>query len=179
MQSADTSQNFFELFGIEPAFDIDRVQLQDRQRQLQSSFHPDRHVNAGEREKRVAIQMASWINQAHDVLKDPVKRARYLLELNGADIPDDSATTSDTAFLMEQIELREQVETCREREDGLEFSRSIESQLRHRADELAAAFVTAFDNAEFPTAVEAYRKMQFIQRIQHQLDELQFELEDF
>ena len=178
MQSPDPGQNYFELFGIEPTFDIDREQLQSRQRHLQSSYHPDRHVNASERDKRLSIQMASWINQAHEVLKDPVKRARYLLEINGADIPDDSATTADAAFLMEQLELREQVESCREREDGLDFSYAIENQLAERGKQLAQQFVSAFDGGDFTRAVDAYRKMQFIQRIQQQLGELQFELED-
>ena len=178
MQSPEPGQNYFELFGIEPVFDIDRAELLSKQRELQSNYHPDRHVNASERDKRLSIQMASWVNQAHDVLKDPVKRARYLLELQGADIPDDSATTSDTAFLMEQIELREQVESCREHADGLTISYDIEAQLAKRADQLASQFVDAFQNNDYSPAVEAYRKMQFIQRIQHQLGELQFELED-
>ena len=178
MQPPEQGQNYFELFGIEPAFDIDREQLQVKQRELQSSFHPDRHVNASERDKRLSIQMASWVNQAHEVLKDPVKRARYLLEMSAAEIPDDSATTSDTAFLMEQIELRERVDSCRERDDGLELSWQIEKELAARGEALARQFVLAFDDNNLTTAVETYRKMQFIQRIQHQLSELQFELED-
>ena len=61
-----------------------------------------------------------------------VKRSRYLLEISGADYPDDSATTSDAAFLMEQIELREAVEACRQDPDGLAGSEKIEARLRQR-----------------------------------------------
>ena len=120
MQSPDLSQNYFELFGLEPAFDIDRERLQQQQRSLQASYHPDRHVNASERDRRLSMQLASWINQAYETLQDPVKRTRYLLEISGAEIPDDSTTTADTEFLMEQIELREQVDACRQHEDGLQ-----------------------------------------------------------
>lgn len=178
MQSPDPGQNYFELFGIEPSFHIDRDRLQAEQRRLQSMYHPDRHVNASDRDKRLSIQMASWVNQAQEVLLDPVKRARYLLEISGADIPDDSTTTSDTAFLMEQIELREQVDACRGQEDGLQQSFKIETQLDQRSRELAEQFVGAFDGQDFSAAVTAYRKMQFIQRIQQQLGDLQFELEE-
>jgi molecular chaperone HscB len=118
------------------------------------------------------------VNQAYETLQDPVKRSRYLLEINGADIPDDSTTTSDTEFLMEQIELREQVESCRQGEDGLQRSDQIEAGLAHRASELAAEFVSHFEAAQFDQAIASSQKMQFIQRIQQQLSELQFELED-
>jgi molecular chaperone HscB len=178
MQSPDLSQSYFELFGLKPAFAIDLKQLQVEQRRLQASYHPDRHVRASDRDKRLSIQLTSWINQAYETLRDPVKRSRYLLEISGADFPDDSSTTSDVGFLMEQIELRESIETCRQDPDGLARSEQIEASLRQREQELARDFVTGYEAADFDAAINASRKMQFIQRIQQQLAEIQFELED-
>ena len=80
---------------------------------------------------------------------------------------------------MEQIDLREQVESCRHAEDGLQRSDKIEARLAHRANELAAEFVSHFEISEFDKAMASSRKMQFVQRIQQQLGELQFELEDY
>ena len=177
MQSPDLSQNYFELFGLPAAFDIDRARLQTEQRRLQATFHPDRHVTGSDRDRRMSVQVASWINQAYETLQDPVKRARYLLEIRGAEIPDDSATTSDTGFLMEQMELREQMEGCRDHAEGLELSHRLAEQLAQRGNELARAFVDALESGDLARATEASHKMQFIQRIQAQLDELQFELE--
>jgi molecular chaperone HscB len=177
MQSPDLSQSYFELFGLPAAFEIDRARLRSEQRRLQADYHPDRHVNGSDRDRRLSVQVASWINQAHETLQDPVKRARYLLEISGAEIPDDSATTSDTAFLMEQIELREEIETCRGGADGLQRSQQVAEQLVHRADVLAVEFVASFTADELVKATQISHKMQFIQRLQLQLDELQFELE--
>jgi molecular chaperone HscB len=179
MQSPDLSQTYFKLFGMNPVFDIDCSRLHAEQQRLQATYHPDRYVSASERDKRVSVQVASWVNQAYATLQDPVKRSRYLLEINGVDIPDDSTTTSDTEFLMEQIELREQVESCRHGEDGLQRSDEIEARLTQRANELATEFVSYFGTSEFDKAIVSSRKMQFVQRIQQQLSELQFELEDF
>ena len=164
---------------MNPVFDIDCSRLHAEQQRLQATYHPDRHVSASERDKRVSVQVASWVNQAYETLQDPVKRSRYLLEINGVDIPDDSTTTSDTEFLMEQIELREQVESCRHGEDGLQRSDEIEARLTQRANELAREFVSYFETSEFDKAIVSSRKMQFVQRIRQQLSELQFELEDF
>lgn len=177
MLSPDFSQNYFELFGLPASFELDRAQLHSAQQRLQGEFHPDRFVNAGDRQRRVSVQMAAHINQAYAILRDPVRRARYLLEINGADLPDESATTSDTAFLMEQLELREAIESCRDSDDPLRECAQIEDRLAQSANELAANFVDCFGRGDYDRAAETSRKMQFIQRLQQQLSELQFELE--
>ena len=121
---------------MKPVFDIDNSQLHAEQQRLQAMYHPDRYVTSSERDKRLSVQVAAWVNQAYETLQDPVKRSRYLLEISGIDFPDDSTTTSDIGFLMEQIELREQVESCREGEDGLQRSDEVEARLAQRAKEL-------------------------------------------
>jgi len=178
MQSPELNQNYFELFGLKPVFDIDYVELHARQQRMQAVYHPDRHVGAGDQERRLSVQMASWVNQAYETLHDPVKRSRYLLEINGVSLPDDSATTADAAFLMEQIDLREAVEACRHGDNGLERSQDIEAKLKQRADQLAQEFVADFSAQRYQAAIDSCRKMQFVQRIQQQLAELQFELEE-
>ncbi len=178
MQSPDFRQNYFELFGIRPAFDIDPAALHATQQRLQANCHPDRFANASSREKRLSVQTAAWVNQAFDTLRDPVKRSRYLLELEGGQLPDDSATTSDGAFLMEQLELREALERCRDADDGLAQCDAIGTTLGRRMRELEQAFVTHFEAREFDAAAAVSHKMQFIQRLQQQLAELRFELED-
>ena len=124
------------------------------------------------------MQMAARVNEAYETLRDPVRRSRYLLEISGAELVDESATTSDTAFLMEQIELREALDECRKASDGLNRCDAIEAKLAKRADELAQDFVHCLDQPDLDAAQDRSRKMQFIQRIQQQLSELRFELED-
>ena len=178
MQSPAAAQNYFELFDLSPDFEIDVSRLQAAQQRLQAVHHPDRHVGADAAARRASVQMAALINQAFETLRDPVKRSRYLLEINGAELPDDSATTNDAEFLMEQLELREALEACRDSEAPLQCCEKLDSSLRHRAGELAGAFVGELDAGRLDAAVDYSRKMQFIQRIQHQLSELQFDLEE-
>jgi molecular chaperone HscB len=178
MQSPDPGQNYFELFGLKPGFDLNTDQLHSEQQRLQSIYHPDRYISASDRDKRTSVQLASWVNQAYETLRDPVKRSRYLLEIGGAELPDDSQTTSDTTFLMEQLELREEIDACRNAENAMQQSEAIESRLSQRANELAAQFVTAYEARDLDLAQVNSQKMQFIQRIHQQLTELQYELED-
>ncbi len=178
MQVLDFKENYFDLFDIKTSFEVDKTALNIRQQQLQAMFHPDRYVSASEQDKRLSVQQASWVNEAYQTLKNPVKRARYLLEVSGLVLNDESQTTSDVTFLMEQIELREQLEACRTHQDPLSRCDQIEAALNSRAQNLSDEFVQFFESGDLNTARLISRKMQFIQRIQEQVAELQFELEE-
>ena len=62
MQSPDFNQTYFELFGLEPTFALDRERLLAAQQGLQSSYHPDRHVNGNDRDRRLSVQIAARQN---------------------------------------------------------------------------------------------------------------------
>ena len=178
MQVLDLKENYFELFGLEPGFEVDKSLLQGKQQLLQAEYHPDRFVNASEQDKRLSVQQAAWVNEAYQTLSNPVKRARYLLQLGGLELNDETETTSDTTFLMEQLELREQLDDCHNQEDPLAACDQIEAKLKLRAQQLAGDFVENFEAGKLEVARLISRKMQFIHRIQEQLMELQYKLED-
>lgn len=171
----------FELFGLAPAFRVDRAQLDSVYRELQRTAHPDRFVNASDTERRVSAQQATQINEAYQVLKDPLRRGRYLLELAGIDHNDEHRTTRDARFLMEQMELREALAEVRAAPDR--FAALGEIQLRIEA-ELAALTGTVGElldapgNNELARAGEVLMKMQFYRRLQDEAVELEVEFED-
>lgn len=178
MQSLDLKQNYFDLFGIDVGFDIDRAVLRARQQKLQAKFHPDRFVTGSDHEKRLSVQQASWVNEAYQTLVDPVKRSRYMLKLAGVEVNDESETTSDTDFLMEQIELREELDACRSHSEPLQQCDALELKLQGKLQALAKEFVDNYQAGQLDQAMVISRKMQFIQRLQDQVSELQLELEE-
>ncbi len=107
-------ENYFELFGLPSRYDLDPISLEQTWRALAAKVHPDRHINASPAEKRVVMQWASTINEAYRVLKTPLSRARYLCEQAGCDLQTESNTRMDAAFLMQQMEWREQLDDARD-----------------------------------------------------------------
>jgi len=178
MQTLDLKQSYFELFGQDLRFDLDLQQLHSEQQRLQAIYHPDRFVTASEQEKRLSVQQASWINEAFETLSNPVKRARYMLELSGLELNDDSETTSDAAFLMEQISIREEIDECRSDADPLSCCDQIAAKLRSKVEQFGSEFITSYDQGELDAARLSSRKMQFVQRILDQLTDFQIELEE-
>ncbi len=102
-------QDFFSLFGLprQQALDADKLEL--LYRDIQAQVHPDKHAHLADSDKRLAMQWATHVNEAYQTLKDPLKRARYLLHLAGHDVGLESNTAMSGAFLMEQMNLRETV----------------------------------------------------------------------
>ena len=106
-------KNFFELFNIDIAVDINKSELDEKVRVLQSKFHPDKYANGSDFEKRLALQISSHINDGYKVLGDIVLRIDYILKINNF-VKDESKTINDIEFLQEQIEYSELVETLKE-----------------------------------------------------------------
>lgn len=178
MKMLDLTQSYFELFKQSLSFEINLAQVHENQQQLQAEFHPDRFVNASDQDKRLSVQQASWVNEAYQTLVNPVRRARYMLEVSGLDIKDESETTSDIEFLMEQIALREQIEVVRDKPEPLQECDNIIKHLKQRSKEISDDFSQKFESGDLETAKLVSRKMQFVQRIFEQVRDLQFQLEE-
>ncbi|MEZ5690953.1 MAG: Fe-S protein assembly co-chaperone HscB [Rickettsiales bacterium] len=99
---------YFSLFNLNPAFDIDISNLESEYFKAQRLFHPDRFIGKSAEEKIQALQKSADINKAYDVLKNPLKRAQHLLELQGIIVGTDKDSVKPAnELLMEVMELRE------------------------------------------------------------------------
>ena len=101
---------YFTLLDILPAFDIDQEVLEESYFREQRKNHPDRFVGKPDQERMDALQRSSDINMAFDTLKDPLKRAQYLLLLQGIYVGTEKDTVKPSQELLTEImELRESV----------------------------------------------------------------------
>jgi len=168
----------FELFGLQPTFALDRTQLDLQWKSLQREAHPDRFASEGASAQRIAMQWSVRINEAYNRLKDPLKRAAYLCELNGAAVNAENNTSMPPAFLMQQMEWREALDDCKSIKAPASKIDALEKLLDEVTDSQSqvlkqmAALIDVDHN--FPAAVGQVRALMFIekfsQEVQHQLD---------
>ena len=174
----DFKQSYFELFGLPEKFDIDFTELNAKFRELQAKYHHDRFVNGSDNERLVAVQTTGLINEANETLKSSRLRARYLLTLKGVDFDDEIDTTSDGAFLMHQMEIREALEEVATAQDPLARIDDIGQEISGEADALKDEFVEQLESGNLDAAKEAVLKMKFFERLCQESKSITEKLED-
>jgi len=173
------TQNHFELFSLPQRYVLERAKLDARYRDMQRSVHPDRYASASDQEKRISMQQTTRINEAYEVLKDPLKRGRYMLELRGHAIEDQQTSHQDPVFLMQQMELRETLAGIREQDDPLQALDRLAQTVRGQYRTLVSELAQALDGgSEIERAVTLVLRMQFLKRLQEEVQELEADLED-
>ena len=162
LQSTD-----FELFGVPVQFAQDRAQLDARWKELQREAHPDKFAAQGAAAQRVAMQWSVRINEAYQRLKNPMKRASYLCELNGAQINAENNTAMPSDFLMQQMEWREALEDAESIDDLDKIA--LESTISGRK-QLLKIEQTLDQEKDFAAAAQQVRSLMFIERFASEVD---------
>jgi molecular chaperone HscB len=146
---------------------VDAVALERAYREIQARVHPDRFAQAGDAERRASLQWTTRVNEAYRVLKSPVQRAKYLLELNGVDLAFETNTQMPAEFLARQLELREALAEAREPAalERLQADvRRERRQLEHGIGELIDA------RRDFAAAADEARKLMFLDKLAAEID---------
>ncbi len=98
----------FSRLGLRVTFELADRDLDLAYFALQRHLHPDRFANKSAREKSLSQQQATAINDAYETLKEPLRRADYLVHLKGMGVfPEGCNLVNDQMLLMESMELRE------------------------------------------------------------------------
>lgn len=173
-----SSQNYFALFGLAPAFNIDLNFLDKQYRALQSEVHPDRFVSSSSSERLQSMQLATQANEAYRTLKNPTARARYLLQLQGVETLEESNTAMPGDFLMLQMEWREAAEDAEQAKDiaGLD---ALVATMHQTTSQLHKDLLHALVNhQQLNTAAEIVRKLSFIDKLREDVERSIERLED-
>lgn len=159
--------NDFELFEVPVQFAQDRAQLDARWKALQRQAHPDRFAAEGAVAQRVAMQWSVRINEAYQRLKDPLKRAAYLCELNGAPVQAENNTAMPAAFLMQQMAWREDLDDTHTAQ-GLQ---ALAEQVTAEQSRVMADLARLLDVVKDPVqAVGQVRALMFIERFMQEVN---------
>lgn len=170
----DISQNYFELFQLPLACRPDPGHLALKYRELQKAVHPDRFAGGAERQQRLAVQYAAYVNEAFATLKDPLKRFIYLLSLAGRTLNREQTAMVDPAFLMAQMALRERLAELADNPDPQLF-RQLTDEVEQALDELADEFARLWSRASpeaLDQAEKVVQKMQFMVKVAAELEPL-------
>lgn len=161
-------QNHFELFHLPAQFELDMTQLDRAFREVQGQVHPDKFVGNSSAEQRVAMQWATRANEAYQTLKNPLKRASYLCELHGVSLQTESNTAMPAAFLMQQMEWREELDESKQ--DATALHR-LEVNVRNAHDQQIKKIGAQLAQDDFHEAAQSIRQLMFLEKLSEELNE--------
>jgi molecular chaperone HscB len=166
IQPPDPAADHFRVLGIEPAYAVDLVALEQRYKDAARKRHPDKFARADQRARRASMAHSVRLNDAWKTLRDPVKRAEYLLSLAGIEVGSEEGTVKRAngvsleesggngsrvrvpvpqELLMEILELREALMDARVEGDEATVRRLAADVGKRRSDamdKVATAFAT-------------------------------------
>ena len=159
---------YFNLFQLEPSFNIDTEALEQTYRTLAARFHPDKFASASAFEQKQAVMMSSTINDAYRTLKSPIDRAAYLLKSQNIDADAPEHTSFSPEFLMQQMEWRETLMDA-QMEQNHDAIRALDQEIQEVQSNLYQDLQQAFENQDYESAAQWVRHGRFLNKLRNEI----------
>ncbi|MGK9173312.1 co-chaperone HscB [Yokenella regensburgei] len=170
--------DYFTLFGLPAHYHVDLPALTIRFQDLQRQYHPDNFASGTPAEQLASVQQSATINQAWQTLRHPLARAEYLLSLHGFDLGSEQHTVRDTAFLMEQLELREELDEIGTASDADRLE-AFAQRVKKLYDVRHQQMVEQFSREAWDDAADTVRKLRFLDKLRSSTEQLEEKLLGF
>ena len=164
--------SLYAVAGLPETYDLDVQALRTQVLALQKGLHPDRFANAEPAARRYSLEWSTRLNEALAILRDPLRRADYLLRRQGVDALGEQVKVADPELLMTQMVYRERLEDLVAARDlsGMEV-------LRQEVDTAVVGVVQRLRGllgilpcAEPEAAGAALRELQFLDKLLGEID---------
>jgi len=143
--------DYYDLFGLEPKLTLSVDDLQRRFYELSRLLHPDRFTRKLEIERQYSLDGSSFLNDGYRTLKDPLKRAQFVLSREGFDIGEQRSKDVPPELLEEVFELNMALEEMRGGDDSarpqLEQAETNFTRMMSEIDNQLESLFAKYDNA--------------------------------
>jgi len=160
--------NHFEVFDLEPKFEVDTQELSKSFKKLQFLLHPDKFATKDEKQKDYSADMSSLVNKSYAVLCDPLLRAEYLLQLVNISM-DESQMEMDPTFLAKVLDENQSIGDAETAEELQVLNQSNQKEF----DDTIKSFQSAYEKKEMITALRLFATAKFYRSMQDRIREKQ------
>jgi molecular chaperone HscB len=138
--------NDFDRLGLPVSFRIQPDELERAYLKLSRELHPDFFQLRSPEEQQQSLMLSAALNEAYATLKDPIRRAEYLLELRGGPSASECRDMPE-GFFEHVLELRMEIEELMEEDrlesaEGRELKARLELQRQESMQQVAELFET-------------------------------------
>lgn len=158
---------YFNLFNEDIKYDINTTQLRQKFLRLQAEYHPDKFSTKEDKEKLISEEISSIINKAYSTLLNPYERGLYMLQINNVSL-DESEIQLDAAFLGKIMDLNEEVEDIKSKNELNNF----ETRNSLEIDQLMSEVSSALSGQDYKSAKLSLQRMKYFISIRNRLKSL-------
>ena len=133
LQPMSKDLDYFTCIGLPRMLSLDAESLESRFYELSRVFHPDFFQNKTDTEQAISLGNSALLNTAYKTLKDPIRRAEYLVQLEAGAVKD-IRNTPPAELFEEILSLQEDIEEYRTFEAGQASARKEELWKKIQAD---------------------------------------------
>ncbi len=152
----------FARFGVEVTFDLDVAALDRLYFDLQRQLHPDRFATKSPKERALSQQQATALNDGYETLKDPLKRADYIVHLKGVNVlPEGCNLVQDQSILIEAMEMRERLASANTMADVGALSRETKAEI----DDVVTGLSLAFQGDDIEGACQLTTRLKYLHKM--------------
>jgi len=155
--------DYYQFLGLPRRLALDSRELETRFYSLSRKLHPDLFARKPAAEQAKALEESAILNDAFRILRDPVRRAEYVLEAEGLDIGGQSTKDVPAELLEEVFELNMALEELRmgdeDAREQLETSRAGFLAARDGIDSAMQSRFAAWDASGDPSVLAEIRSL--------------------
>lgn len=163
--------NYFELYDLPMAFQLDNALVKQRFLALSRKYHPDFFAQADATEQADVLEMSSLVNKAYKVFQQPDETMKYVLQLKGL-LAEEEKYQLPPDFLMEMMELNEQLMDAQLEADKVVIE-AMKQQINAVQDQIYAPVKTIIEGFDAVNTTEEallqvkeyYFKKKYLSRI--------------
>lgn len=152
----------FQRLGVTRTFDVDVPAVDRLYFDLQRQLHPDRFATKSPKERALSQQQATALNDAYEMLKDPLKRADYLVHLSGVNVlPEGCNLVHDQSILMEAMEMRERLASASSLADVSTLAKETKGEI----DDVVTGLSMAFKGDDIEGACQLTTRLKYLHKM--------------
>ncbi len=160
---ASFEREYFSFFSLPANLSIDLDDLKTRFYALSREWHPDRFSRAPAADQERALEATAIVNDGYRVLRDPIRRAEYVLSKNGFDIGEQKSKNVPPELLEEVFELNMALEELRSGDEdarpALKTAKTKFDGMRAEIDGDLAGLFAKYDAAKDQAALTEIRSV--------------------
>ncbi|CAL4325012.1 Co-chaperone protein HscB [Buchnera aphidicola (Periphyllus testudinaceus)] len=165
--------NYFDYFNLPLQFNIKKKKIKKKYYSLQKKYHPDFYINCSLKKKKKALKKSIYINNGYKILKNPIKRIKYILKLHGYTFKlNKEKNNLKTSFLKKQYKYYETLEKIKIQKNNYKKINKFYKKIKKKLIKYQKKIEIKLNKKSWNKSFLIFQKLLFLKKIQKNIKKI-------